>query len=229
MANSTTIYERLIALQDKQYASFQQKLLPTVQSRSIIGVRTPALRSLAKELVSSGEAQTLFNSLPHKYFEENQLHAFCIALTKDYTVCIRELESFLPYVDNWATCDQLSPKCFAKHHKELLSDIQRWIHSSHEYTVRFAICMLMQHFLEKDFEPLFHDMVASICREEYYIRMMQAWYFATALAKQYDITLPYLEKRRLEQWVHNKTIQKAVESYRITEEQKSHLKSLRWK
>ena len=223
------ILDRLKTLQDTQYGAFQQKLIPNIAPESIIGVRTPALRQLAKEIVKAGDAESFLTRLPHHYFEENQLHAFIIAQTKDFDICMREVERFLPYIDNWATCDQLSPKCFANHTGVLLAHISRWITERNEHTVRFAIGMLMQHFLDNHFKTEYLDMVANVHRKDYYIRMMQAWFFANSLAKQYDATLPYLENRRLEQWTHNKTIQKAIESYRITDEQKKYLKTLRWK
>lgn len=216
----------LETLSDEKYAAFQRKLIPTVAAEQIIGVRTPQLRALAKAMVKSGESEALVRTLPHRYFEENQLHAFILSAEKDFDECIREVDRFLPYVDNWATCDQLSPLCFAKNTKSLLPWVIRWMKSEREYTVRFGIGMLMRHFLDEGFEPEFLDMVAAIRRDEYYIRMMQAWYFATALAKQYSATVPYIEQCRLPQWTHNKTIQKAVESYRISDEQKAYLKTL---
>lgn len=216
----------LETLSDEKYAAFQRKLIPTVAAEQIIGVRTPQLRALAKAMVKSGESEALVRTLPHRYFEENQLHAFILSAEKDFDACIREVDRFLPYVDNWATCDQLSPLCFAKNTKSLLPWVIRWMKSEREYTVRFGIGMLMRHFLDEGFEPEFLDMVAAIRRDEYYIRMMQAWYFATALAKQYSATVPYIEQCRLPQWTHNKTIQKAVESYRISDEQKAYLKTL---
>lgn len=219
----------LETLSDEKYAAFQRKLIPTVAAEQIIGVRTPQLRALAKAMVKSGESEALVRTLPHRYFEENQLHAFILSAEKDFDACIREVDRFLPYVDNWATCDQLSPLCFAKHTSKLLPWVKRWMASEHEYTVRFGIGMLMRHYLDGGFVPEYLETVAAIRRDEYYIRMMQAWYFATALAKQYPSTLPYIEQRRLPQWTHNKAIQKAVESYRITDEQKTYLKTLRWK
>ena len=194
-----------------------------------IGVRTPELRKLAKELAKREDIREFLNDLPHQYFDENQLHAFILSGEKDFEKCMEDLERFLPYVDNWATCDQTSPKVFRKHRKELLDAIRRWIESDHPYTVRFAIKMLMEHFLDEDFDPAYPEMVAEVRSEEYYIRMMIAWYFAPALAKQYEAVLPYLEQKKLDVWTHNKTIQKAVESYRITEEQKIYLKSLKRK
>ena len=225
----TAIQERLFALQDADYAAFQRPLIPTVEKETFIGVRTPALRSLAKELRGTNEAEEFLESLPHVYFEENQLHAFLIALEKDFDAALALTDAFLPWVDNWATCDQLTPKAFRKNRTALHRKIDEWIASTHEYTVRFAVKMLMDHFLDDAFSPEILEPVAAVRREEYYIRMMQAWFFATALAKQYETALPYLERGRLETWVHNKTIQKAVESFRISSEQKAYLKSLRRK
>ena len=221
------IRKELFRMQDTQYRDFQAKLLPNVLPDGMIGVRTPDLRKFAKQLVKQGEADGFLRELPHRYFDENQLHAFILSELKDFDRCIGEVCRFLPYVDNWATCDQLSPKTFKKHRPELLEYVQGWLASHETYTVRFAVGMLMQHFLDEDFDPAYPEAVAKIRSEEYYINMMIAWYFATALAKQYDAVIPYLENRRLDDWTHNKTIQKAVESYRITEEQKAYLKSLR--
>ncbi len=225
----TAIQERLFALQDADYAAFQRPLIPTVGEETFIGVRTPALRSLAKELRGSAEAEAFLHALPHAYFEENQLHAFLIALETDVNAALALTDAFLLYIDNWATCDQLTPKAFRKNLSALNGKIDIWIKSEHEYTVRFAIKMLMDHFLEDTFSPEILTQAAAVSREEYYVRMMQAWFFATALAKQYDAALPYLEENRLALWVHNKTIQKAVESYRITPEQKVYLRTLRRK
>ena len=221
------IRKELFRMQDTQYRDFQAKLIPNVLPDGMIGVRTPDLRKFAKQLVKQGEADGFLRELPHRYFDENQLHAFILSELKDFDRCIGEVCRFLPYVDNWATCDQLSPKTFKKHRPELLEYVQGWLASHETYTVRFAVGMLMQHFLDEDFDPAYPEAVAKIRSEEYYINMMIAWYFATALAKQYDAVIPYLENRRLDDWTHNKTIQKAVESYRITEEQKAYLKSLR--
>ena len=225
----TAIQERLFALQDAEYAAFQRPLMPTVGEETFIGVRTPALRSLAKELRGTTEAESFLRALPHVYFEENQLHAFLIALEKDFDAALALTDAFLPYVDNWATCDQLTPKAFRKNRAALGEKINEWIASEHEYTVRFAIKMRMDHFLDDAFSLEIPEQVAELHREEYYIRMMQAWFFATALAKQYEAAVPYLEQNRLDLWVHNKTIQKAVESFRIAPEQKTYLKSLRRK
>lgn len=221
------IVAELLRLQDKKYAAFQAKLIPTVEPDRIIGVRTPELRGLAKELFRDGDTAAFLSALPHPYFEEDQLHAFVISLEKDFDKCMAEVEAFLPFIDNWATCDQLSPKAFKKEPEKLLSHIDTWLQSDRVYTARFAIGMLMQHFLDQRFDPKYADMVAAVRSEEYYINMMVAWYFATALAKQYDAVLPYLEGKRLDDWTHNKAIQKSVESYRITAEQKAYLKTLK--
>lgn len=223
----TSIQKQLYVLQDKDYGDFQRKLIPTLAAETIIGVRTPALRQLAKTLRGTPEADAFLSELPHEYFEENQLHAFLISLEKDFDRALQETDRFLPYVDNWATCDQLSPKVFRKDKAALRTVIYWWLASNRPYTVRFGLGMLMEHFLDADFTPEVLEMAASVHREDYYVRMMQAWFFATALAKQYDAALPYLEQRRLNAWVHAKTIQKAVESYRITPEQKAYLKTLR--
>ena len=221
--------EELFKLQDIKYRDFQKKLIPTIDPETVIGVRTPQLRKLAKQLRRTPEAEAFLKEIPHKYFDENQLHAFLISEEKDYDKCIDRVEDFLPYIDNWATCDQLSPKVFKKHKGELLLCIYRWLESEHTYTNRFAIGMLMQHFLDEDFDLQYPEMVARIRSEEYYVNMMIAWYFATALAKQYDAVLPYLEEQKLDKWTHNKAIQKARESYRITPKQKEYLKTLKRK
>lgn len=190
-------------------------------------MRTPALRALAKTLVKEGAASAFLDDLPHRYFDENQLHAFIVSLENDFATCIKEVEAFLPHVNNWATCDQLLPKAFKKEPGALLPYIKKWIRSKETYTVRFAIGLLMQHFLDEKFETKYADMVAAVRSKEYYINMMIAWYFATALAKQYDKILPYLQENRLDEWTHNKTIQKCVESYRIRPAQKAYLKTLK--
>ena len=225
--NRDEIVAELFRLQDKKYAAFQAKLIPTVEAERIIGVRTPELRSFAKRLFKDGDTVLFLECLPHKYFDENQLHAFVISLEKDFNKCIAEVEAFLPFIDNWATCDQLSPKAFKKEPEKLLPYIDTWIRSDRVYTVRFAIGMLMEHFLGERFHPKYADMVAAVRSDEYYINMMIAWYFATALAKQYTSILPYLEEKKLDDWTHNKTIQKCVESNRISTEQKAYLKTLR--
>lgn len=222
-----SLQEQLFALQDKDYADFQSKLLPTVARETIIGVRTPDLRKMAKQVCKTPAAQAFMQALPHRYFDENQLHAFSLSEEKDFDTCIAELEQFLPYVDNWATCDQLSPKYFKKHTTELLPHICKWMKSTHTYTKRFGMGMLMRYYLDEAFRPEYLEWVASIKSDEYYIRMMQAWFFATALAKQWDSTLPYIEQHRLHPWTRSKAIQKTVESYRITDKQKALLKNLR--
>ena len=218
--NSTDITAQLFALQDKTYADFQSKLLPTIPREAIIGVRTPELRKTAKRIYKTPAAQAFVHALPHRYFDENQLHAFILSEEKDFNTCLAELEQFLPYVDNWATCDQLSPKCFKKHTIDLLPHIRRWMVSKHIYTIRFGMGSLMRYYLDENFRPEYLEWVAAIQSEEYYIRMMQAWFFATALAKQWDAAFPYIGQHRLHPWTHNKAIQKAIESYRITDEQK---------
>ena len=223
------IRDRLFAMRDEKYGEFQSKLIPTAAGEAFIGVRTPDLRKYAKKLVKRDDMQQFLDDLPHQYFDENQLHAFILSEMKDYDRCMAEVCRFLPYVDNWATCDQMSPKVFKKHRPELLEYIKEWLKSDHTYTVRFAVGMLMEHFLDEDFDPACPEMAARIRSDEYYINMMTAWYFATALAKQYETVLPYLENRRLDPWTHNKTIQKAAESCRITDEQKAYLKELKIK
>jgi 3-methyladenine DNA glycosylase AlkD len=223
------IRKELKKLQDKGYRDMQVTIIPTVEADSIIGVRTPALRQLAKELSKREDVSKFLEDVPHKFFEENQLHAFILSGMKDAESCIRLVDEFLPYVDNWATCDQMSPKIFKKHKQLLLEYVDKWIRSDHTYVKRFAIGMLMEHFLDEDFKTSYLTKVSKIRSEEYYVNMMIAWYFATALAKQYDATLPFIEKQKLDKWTHNKSIQKAVESYRITPEQKEYLKTLKRK
>ena len=221
------IEKQLFNLQDIKYRDFQIKLFPGLELDNMIGVRTPELRKLAKKLVKENNYQEFLEELPHKYFDENQLHGFIISELKDYKECINYLNKFLPYIDNWATCDQTSPKIFKQNHKKLMIEINKWLKSTHTYTIRFAIGMLMQHFLDEDFKEEYLSIVANIKSNEYYINMMIAWYFATSLAKQYASTIPYLENNILDKWTHNKTIQKARESYRISPEQKEYLKSLK--
>lgn len=225
----TEIQKRLFELRDEKYRDFQVKLIPSVDPAAVIGVRTPELRRLAKELSKRDDIDAFLDALPHEYFDENQLHAFIISALKDYDQCIEKTEIFLPYINNWATCDQLSPKVFAKHKPELLKHIDRWLDSGLTYTVRFGTGMLMEHFLGDDFDVSYMDKVAAIRSDEYYINMMTAWYFATALAKQYDAALAVLLDNRLDVWTHNKTIQKAIESRRITDEQKAYLRTLKRK
>ena len=239
-AETDPIRAELFSMRDPGYRVFQAKLVPTVDPERIIGVRTPDLRDLAKRIAAGGadlrtgagaEAPGLRErfrkELPHFYFEEDQLHAFLIALERDPARCLDETEAFLPFIDNWATCDQLNPRAFRKSPDILLPRIRGWIASERTYTVRFAVKMLMDHFLEERFLPAYPQAVASIRSDEYYVNMMAAWYFATALAKQWDAVLPYLAERRLPEWTHRKTIQKAVESFRIPKERKEYLRALR--
>ena len=221
------IREELFRIRDIEYRDFQVRLIPSVEPDQVIGVRTPSLRKYARQLAKRADAQIFLRDLPHRYFDENQLHAFMISGLKVYGKCLEEVNIFLPCVDHWATCDQLSPAVFKKHRRELIREIRNWIDSDRTYTVRFGLGMLMSHFLDEDFDPAFLDLAAGVRSEEYYINMMIAWYFATALAKQYDAALPYIEDRRLEPWTHNRTIQKAVESFRVSPEQKDYLRSLR--
>ena len=222
-----TIIEALVSLQDLEYRQFQCKLMPTVNPEAVIGVRTPKLRALAKRLKGDPCVEEFLSELPHRYYEENNLHAFLIEQMADYDACIHELERFLPFVDNWATCDMMRPKCFRRHLDELLKQIERWLTAEHPFTVRFGIEMLMSFYLDEAFDPRYLELVAGVRREEYYVNMMCAWYFATALAKQWDSAVVYLEENRLPLWVHNKTIQKAVESYRIDKAQKEYLRRLK--
>lgn len=221
------ISEELFALQDTEYQVFQSKLMPTIPPETVIGVRTPLLRKRAKELAGTPQAEHFLQSLPHRYYEENNLHAFLIEQIRDYDTALAETERFLPYINNWATCDCFCPKVFAKHKEELLIPLRRWLGSDQTYTVRYAMGMLMRYYLDEDFQPEYLAWVAGVHSEEYYLNMMRAWYFATALAKQPDAALPWLTDRRLDVWTHNKTIQKAAESYRIPPEMKQQLRELR--
>ena len=223
----TEMQQQLFALQDAGYRDFHAALIPTVDKALVIGVRSPALRALARDLKGTELAADFMAALPHKYYEENNLHAALIGHIRDFDACMAAVERFLPYVDNWATCDMMNPRALAKDKAALLERIRLWLQSSHTYTVRFGMEMLMNHFLEEDFREEYPALVASVQSEEYYVRMMQAWYFATALAKQYEAAVTYLEQRRLGAWVHNKTIQKARESFRVSQEQKEYLKSLK--
>ena len=221
------IVDLLFSKQDIKYRDFQAPLFPTIDKERMIGVRTPELKALAKELFGKEEANKFIETLPHYYFDENQLHSFIISRIKDYSNCLKEVDRFLPYIDNWGTCDTLDPKVFGKHKDELILEIKRWLKSNHVYTKRFAIGMLLGYYLDESFKEEYLEWVSSIRSEEYYVNMMIAWYFATALAKQYSSAIKYIEDKKLSPWVHNKTIQKAVESYRINDEQKVYLKSLK--
>ena len=206
------VRKRLFEMQDTRYRDFHARLVPTVEKEKIIGIRTPILRNFAKEFGKTERSEMFLKVLPHQYYEENNLHGLLIEQIRDYDKCLKELERFLPYIDNWATCDR---------------EIYRWMGSDKPYTIRFGISMLMRHYLDEEFKPEYAEKVASIRSEEYYVNMMRAWYFATALAKQYEKILPFLEEQRMDIWTHNKTIQKSIESYRITKEQKDYLRTLR--
>ena len=223
------IRKELFRLQDIRYRDFQVILIPGKDSSNTVGVRTPELRKYAKELSKRDDIRVFLEDLPHKYFDEDQIHAFIISGIKDYDKCMQETVKFLPYIDNWATCDQMSPKVFRKHRPALAIMADKWMDSEHPYTVRFGIKILMEHFLDEDFDLKYPERVADFRSEEYYVNMMIAWYFATALAKQWEEVLPYIENRRLDTWTHNKAIQKAIESYRITPEQKEYLRTLKVK
>lgn len=218
------IISQLHTLADKEYQKFHSSLVPTLDAETIIGVRVPLLRKMAKTIT---DADVFFGSLPHHYYEENMLHSILLSSVKDFSVLVYELERFLPYIDNWAVCDTLSPKAFERNKDKLLPLAYKWMSSPHTYTCRFGIDILMSHFLKEDFDVSQLEKVAEIRSEEYYVKMMVAWYFATALAFQYDATLPYLTEKRLDDFTHQKTIQKAIESFRVTKEHKEYLKTLR--
>ena len=222
-----SIYERLMFYQDKEYKEFQSKLVPNIDKKTIIGVRTPQMRKIAKEVYGTPEATLFLQTLPHKYYEENLIHFFLISKIKDFDECIKEVERFLPYIDCWPVCDQATPLVFKKNHEKLPSLIKKWIGSNHIYTARFGMRMLMNEFLNDDFKEEYLEWVASKTGEDYYLKMMVAWFFATALAKQYDATIKYIENRCLDSWIHKKTIQKAIESYRVSAEHKEYLKKFR--
>lgn len=223
------IQEELFANQDEKFRDFNAKLIPTVNKETVIGVRTPVIRSMAKKYAKCEDIGGFLGALPHKYYEENNLHGDIISLNKDFDTVISELNKFLPFVDNWATCDLMKPKVFLKHTEELIPHIHRWISSGDTYTVRFGIGMLMSFYLKEHFKEEYLELVAGVKSDEYYINMMVAWYFATALAHQYDSAVNYLEQNRLDKWTHNMTIKKACESFRIQDEQKEYLKMLKVK
>ena len=218
--------DELFKLQDKEYAEFSHKITPNIEGDCFIGVRLPLIRNIAKKYSGTPEAREFLDSLPHKYLEENMLHGMLISNIKDYDSCIKELDKFLPYVDNWAVCDTMSPTIFKKYKQELLIKIKEWTKSKHLYTARFGIGMLMKHYLDEDFKKEYLK-IPLIKTKEYYLQMMIAWYYATALAKQWDSTIPYIENNKLDTWIHNKTIQKSIESYRVSDEHKEYLRSLR--
>ncbi len=222
-----TVYERLAACANEAYREFQSNLVPNIPKETILGVKTPDMRRIAKEIWGTEEAETFLTELPHQYYEENLVHFFLIAMIRDFDGCVKAVETFLPYVDCWPVCDQSTPKVFKKNHEKLLPPVRKWIASEHVYTARFGIRMLMNEFLGEDFKPEYLEWVAAVRGEDYYIRMMVAWYFATALAKRYDESIVFMEERRLEPWTHKKAIQKAVESFRVSDEHKEYLKSLR--
>lgn len=221
------VQEKLFELKDNEYALFQARLIPTINRDNIIGVRVPILRKLAKEYIKTDEVTYFLDTLPHKYYDEFMLHGLLLSELKDYQECIDKVDKFLPYVDNWAVCDIMSPKIFRKNKEKLLIKIKEWTKSSKTYTCRFGIEMLMTHFLDKDFKKEYLEIPAQVKSDEYYIKMMIAWFYATALAKHWDEAIIYLEKNSLSTWVHNKTIQKARESLRISKEQKEYLKTLK--
>ena len=223
----TGLQEKLFEMQDLGYREFHSKLMPTVDKEKIIGIRTPQLRKFAKEFAESEEKEIFLNTLPHQYYEEDNLHGFLLEMEKDYDTLVEKVENFLPYVDNWATCDMVRPKIVKRHLPELFEHVKEWLKSEHTYTVRYGVGMLLSFYLDEEFSKNHLEMVAKIRSEEYYVNMMIAWYFATALAKQWDETIVYIENCKLDKWVHNKTIQKAIESYRITKEQKEYLRTWR--
>jgi 3-methyladenine DNA glycosylase AlkD len=222
-----TLYDKLVAVRDEEYRAFQVKLVPNIPAETILGVRTPDLRQIAKELFASTDREAFLKSLPHNYYEENLVHFFVLAMIKDFDSCVQGVEAFLPYVDCWPVSDQATPKAFRKNHEKLLPYIRKWIAAEHVYTARFGLRMLMNEFLDDDFKAEYLELAANKKGEDYYLKMMVAWFFATALAKRYEETVPYFEEHRLDEWVHKKAIQKAVESYRVTDAHKAHLRSLR--
>lgn len=221
--------DRLLELQDLKFKEFHSKLIPTVPAETVIGIKVPPLRQLARKVSKEDGCETFLSSLPHDYYEENMLHGLIIAQMKDYSGCIREIDRFLPYVDNWAVCDSMRPKVLAKNKEDLLKQIKRWVSSKEEYTCRFGIEALMQFFLDEDFREEYLEIPAGVQSEQYYVQMMTAWFFATALSKQWDAAFPYIENKKLAPWIHNKSIQKACESYMITPEQKAVLRKLKVK
>lgn len=223
----THLQEELFELQDIKYRDFNSSLIPGIEKETVIGVRILVLRKFAKEYAKSGETEQFMRELPHKYYEENNLHMMLIAQIKDYDKCISETEKFLPHIDNWATCDSPLPKCFDKNKEDVLGRAKNWIATDATYVKRYGMGVMMRLFLDEDFKEEYIQLVAGVKSEEYYVNMMIAWYMATALAKQWDAAIPYIQERRLSEWVHRKSIQKAVESYRITPEQKEYLKGLR--
>lgn len=221
------IRERLLELKNEEYRQFTARLVPNIPAETIIGLKTPEMRAIAREIFAGDYRDEFLSALPHKYYEENLIHFFVISMIKDFEECVQRVEAFLPYVDCWPVSDQATPRSFRKNHEKLLPYIRKWISSEHVYTARFGIRMLMNEFLGEDFREEYLELVASRKGDDYYLKMMVAWYFATALAKRYEETLPYIENHVLDEWTHRKAIQKAVESYRVTDEHKEYLKSLR--
>lgn len=219
--------DKLLKLQDIKYKSFQERLIPNIDKNVIIGIKIPVLRKLAKEMIKDESYIEFLDSLPHVYLEENLLHAILVSELKDYDQCIFRLNLFLPYIDNWEVCDIISPKVFKNNNIKLIDEIKKWLNSKDEYIIRFGIEILMMYYLDDNFDISYHDLVSKIRSSDYYVNMMIAWYFATALAKKWDISIKYIEENKLDKWTHNKTIQKAIESYRITKEQKEYLRQLR--
>ena len=222
-----SVYKRLLSYQDEKYKEFQSKLVPNIDKKTIIGVRTPQIRNIVKEIFGTEEATIFLQSLPHQYYEENLIHFFLISKIKDFNDCIKETERFLPYINCWPVCDQATPLVFKKNHDRLLPFVKKWINSDHIYTARFGIRMLMSEFLNDDFKDEYLELVSSKKGDDYYLKMMIAWFFATALAKQYKATIKYIENNSLNPWIHKKAIQKAIESYRVSDEHKEYLKKLR--
>lgn len=229
ISSTNDIASRLMKMRDEKYKAFNCSLIPTVDVGKFIGVRIPDIRRLAKELKKTAVSHEFLQILPHNYHEENCLHAFLICEIADFDKCMEMLERFLPFVDNWAVCDSIRPRCFTKNRDRLIGKIKEWLNSEHVYTVRFAIEMLMVYFLDEAFSPEYPEFVSSAVSDEYYVNMMVSWYFATALAKQYESVIGYIENKRLPEWVHNKTIQKSVESFRISDTSKEYLRTLRIK
>lgn len=221
------IIDELLKINDLEYVSFQSKLIPNINPDTILGVKTPELKRIAKELYKNNDYEIFLNSLPHKYFEENIIHGLVISELKDYDLCINYIDKFLPYIDNWAVCDQTNPKVFKKHKEEVLIKINEWIKSNEIYKIRFGVKTLMSHFLDDDFNKDYLKLPLTINNDDYYVKMMIAWYYATALAKQYDEAIKIIESNVLDIFIHNKTIQKAIESFRVTDEHKKYLRTLK--
>ncbi len=227
--NLTPLQKKLFDLRDEEYAAFQLKLTPGIEEEQVIGVRIPVLRKFGKEYAKEEESKDFLLQLPHTYYDENLLHGILLEQITDYSEALQRVDAFLPYVDNWAVCDTMSPKVFGKHKREFLPQIKKWAKSKETYTIRFAVKMLMALYLDEDFDPSYLKIPAAVKKDDYYVNMVIAWYYATALAKQWTDTIPYLEEEKLRPWIHNKTIQKAIESYRITKEQKEYLRQLKKK